>query len=298
MEGLCHPNEEFRAMGTAPDSARSGRRMKAAARGSRIVAEDRYRRGRLTEDDLDAQVDEIGKEEGALKAQLPNWMARALTGRSLHSPHTELESGRLTYNRPGRPAVLDRRHDSRRRRIFRAILVLPLTGLLVSADPYAADRERMVREQIENRGIHGAELLRVLRTTPRHLFVPIASRSMAYADHPVPIGYEATISQPYIVALMTELLAPRKTNRVLEIGTGSGYQAAVLSQLARQVYTIEIVPELAKSAQRILSDLGYGNVTVRQGDGYKGWPEQAPFDGIMVTAAPPEVPQALPRMPR
>jgi protein-L-isoaspartate(D-aspartate) O-methyltransferase len=116
---------------------------------------------------------------------------------------------------------------------------------------------------------------------------------MAYDDHPVPIGYEATISQPYIVALMTDLLAPRKTDRVLEIGTGSGYQAAVLSQLAQQVYTIEIVPELAKSAQRTLSDLGYRNVTVRQGDGYKGWPEQAPFAGIMVTAAPPEVPQAL-----
>jgi protein-L-isoaspartate(D-aspartate) O-methyltransferase len=189
--------------------------------------------------------------------------------------------------------VLERRHDLRRGRIYHAILVLPLAGLLVSADPYAADRERMVREQIESRGIRGPELLRALRATPRHLFVPIASRPMAYDDHPVPIGYEATISQPYIVALMTDLLAPRKTDRVLEIGTGSGYQAAVLSQLAQHVYTIEIVPELAKSAQRILSDLGYRNVTVRQGDGYKGWPEQAPFDGIMVTAAPPEVPQAL-----
>jgi len=150
-----------------------------------------------------------------------------------------------------------------------------------------------VREQIESRGIRGAELLRVLRVTPRHLFVPIASQRMAYDDHPVPIGCGATISQPYIVALMTDLLASRKTDRVLEIGTGSGYQAAVLSQLAQQVYTIEIVPELAQSAQRILRDLGYGNVTVRQGDGYKGWPEQAPFDGIMVTAAPPEAPQAL-----
>ncbi|HMD69916.1 MAG TPA: protein-L-isoaspartate(D-aspartate) O-methyltransferase [Bryobacteraceae bacterium] len=185
------------------------------------------------------------------------------------------------------------RHDLCRARVFYAILVLPLTGLLVSADPYAAERERMVREQIESRGIRGAELLRVLRATPRHLFVPIASRPMAYDDHAVPIGYGATISQPYIVALMTELLAPAKKHRVLEIGTGSGYQAAVLSQLAQQVYTIEIVPELAKSAQRILSDLGYRNVTVRQGDGYKGWPEQAPFDGIIVTAAPPEVPRAL-----
>ena len=185
------------------------------------------------------------------------------------------------------------RHDLCRARVFYAILVLPLTGLLVSADPYAAERERMVREQIESRGIRGAELLRVLRATPRHLFVPIASRPMAYDDHAVPIGYGATISQPYIVALMTELLAPAKKHRVLEIGTGSGYQAAVLSQLAQRVYTIEIVPELAESARGILSDLGYRNVTVRQGDGYKGWPEQAPFDGIMLTAAPPEVPQTL-----
>ena len=189
--------------------------------------------------------------------------------------------------------MLERRHDSRRARVFYVILGFSLAGLPVSADPYAADRERMVREQIESRGIRGAELLRVLRSTQRHLFVPVASRRMAYDDHPVPIGYEATISQPYIVALMTDLLAPRKTDRVLEIGTGSGYQAAILSQLAQQVYTIEIVPELAKSARRILSDLGYRNVAVRQGDGYKGWPEQAPFDGIMVTAAPPEVPQAL-----
>lgn len=189
--------------------------------------------------------------------------------------------------------MLGRRHDSRRRRVFQAVLLLSLTGLLAWADSYAADRERMVREQIESRGIRTAGLLRVLRTTPRHLFVPIARRSMAYDDHPIPIGYEATISQPYIVALMTDLLAPRKTDRVLEIGTGSGYQAAVLSQLAQQVYTIEIVPELAKSAKRILSDLGYRNVMVRQGDGYRGWPEQAPFDGIVVTAAPREVPQAL-----
>lgn len=189
--------------------------------------------------------------------------------------------------------MLECRHDLCRARVFYAILVLPLTGLLVSADPYAAERERMVREQIESRGIRGAELLRVLRATPRHLFVPIASRPMAYDDHAVPIGYGATISQPYIVALMTDLLAPRKTDRVLEIGTGSGYQAAVLSQLVQQVYTIEIVPELAESAQRILSDLGYRNVIVRQGDGYRSWPEQAPFDGIMLTAAPPEVPRAL-----
>jgi protein-L-isoaspartate(D-aspartate) O-methyltransferase len=175
----------------------------------------------------------------------------------------------------------------------RVILILSTAGLLAAADPYAADRERMVREQIEGRGIHSAELLRVLRATPRHLFVPIPERAMAYEDHPVPIGHGATISQPYIVAWMTDLLGPRKTDRVLEIGTGSGYQAAVLAQLAGRVYTMEIVAELAKSARDVLDRLGYSNVTVRQGDGYKGWPEEAPFDKIMVTAAPPDVPQAL-----
>lgn len=173
------------------------------------------------------------------------------------------------------------------------ILILSVAGLLAAADPYSAGRERMVREQIESRGIRGAELLRVLRATPRHLFVPMANRATAYEDHPVPIGYGATISQPYVVAWMTELLGPRKTDRVLEIGTGSGYQAAVLAQLAGRVYTIEIVPELAKSARDVLSGLGYSNVTVRQGDGYRGWPEDAPFDKIMVTASPLDVPQAL-----
>ena len=116
---------------------------------------------------------------------------------------------------------------------------------------------------------------------------------MAYEDNPIPIGYGATISQPYIVALMTELLAPAKEHRVLEIGTGSGYQAAILGQLATEVYTIEIVPELAGGAKKMLYDLGYANVEVRQGDGYKGWPERAPFDRIIVTAAPPEIPSAL-----
>jgi len=121
----------------------------------------------------------------------------------------------------------------------------------------------------------------------------VTVRSLAYQDRPLPIGYGATISQPYIVALMTELLAPAKPHRVLEIGTGSGYQAAILGQLASQVYTIEIVPELARSAGETLRRLGYSNITVREGDGYKGWPEEAPFDRIILTAAPPEVPQAL-----
>lgn len=160
-------------------------------------------------------------------------------------------------------------------------------------DRFAAERERMVADQIERRGIRAPDVLRVMRSTPRHLFVPAAVASMAYEDRPLPIGYGATISQPYIVALMTELLAPAKQHRILEIGTGSGYQAAVLSQLADRVYTIDIVPELARAAALRLRELGYGNVEVRQGDGFQGWPERAPFDGIILTAAPRDIPSAL-----
>ena len=166
-------------------------------------------------------------------------------------------------------------------------------GFLLAADPYAAPRERMVRDQIESRGVRHAEVLRVMREIPRHLFVPAQARSLAYGDHPLPIGYRATISQPYIVALMTELVAPRRAHKVLEIGTGSGYQAAVLSRLVRSVYTVEIVPELADSARRRLNALGFRNVNVYCADGYRGWPEAAPFDGILLTAAPPEIPPAL-----
>jgi len=162
-----------------------------------------------------------------------------------------------------------------------------------SEDTLTEQRERMVREQIEGRGIRDADVLRAMRTTPRHLFVPENLREYAYWDHALPIGLGQTISQPYIVALMTELLAPKKTDRVLEIGTGTGYQAAVLAELAKHVYTMEIVAELANSARERLAALGLRNVTVRQGDGYKGWPEEAPFDRIILTAAPPEVPQKL-----
>ncbi len=160
-------------------------------------------------------------------------------------------------------------------------------------DPFAARRERMVREQIESRGVHNPEVLRALRSTPRHLFVPETWRDEAYADHALPIGGGQTISQPYVVGLMTELLEPGRRDCVLEIGTGSGYQAAVLSTLVAHVYTIEIVAELAQSARKRLASLGYSNVTVRQGDGYLGWPEHAPFDRILLTAAPPELPPAL-----
>jgi protein-L-isoaspartate(D-aspartate) O-methyltransferase len=162
-----------------------------------------------------------------------------------------------------------------------------------TSDLFTAERDRMVRAQIESRGIRNPEVLRAMRATPRHLFVPKAVQAEAYDDHALPIGYGATISQPYIVALMTEMLGLAKQQRVLEIGTGSGYQAAVLAQLVSQVYTVEIVPELAESARKTLSALGYSNVLVRQGDGYQGWPAQAPFDRILVTAAPSEVPKAL-----
>jgi protein-L-isoaspartate(D-aspartate) O-methyltransferase len=158
-------------------------------------------------------------------------------------------------------------------------------------DPFERRREAMVREQIEARGVKNPDVLRVMRMTPRHEFVPDEIRASAYEDRPLPIGYGQTISQPYIVAFMTEALDVQKTHKVLEIGTGSGYQAAVLAQLAAHVFTIEIVPELAASARQKLAR--YQNVTVRHGDGYLGWPEEAPFDRIMLTAAPPEIPQPL-----
>ena len=169
-----------------------------------------------------------------------------------------------------------------------------LCGLVACAQStYQAKREMMVREQIGQRGVRNARVLRAMLATPRHLFVPEALRSQAYEDYPLPIGHGQTISQPYIVALMTELLDPQKDHKVLEIGTGSGYQAAVLSSLAGQVFSIEIVPELARSSGELLRELGYRNVSVRAGDGYRGWPEEAPFDRIVLTAAPPDIPQAL-----
>lgn len=142
-------------------------------------------------------------------------------------------------------------------------------------------------------GVRNADVLRAMRATPRQEFVPLESRVLAYADRALSIGYGATISQPYIVGLMTELLAAGPESRVLEIGTGSGYQAAVLSQLARHVYTVELQPDLARAAAARLARLGYGNISVRQGDGAKGWPEEAPFDRVIVTAAAPEIPPAL-----
>ncbi len=181
----------------------------------------------------------------------------------------------------------------RTRRAFASLLVAPMTTLLIADDPTVSKRERMVNAHIEGRGIRERGVLRAMRRTPRHLFVPEASRNRAYEDYPLPIGHGATISQPYIVALMTELLQAGPGHKVLEIGTGSGYQAAVLSQLVAHVYTIELEPELARMSAATLQLLGYSNVTVRQGDGYLGWPEHAPFDRIIVTAAPPQMPQRL-----
>ena len=153
--------------------------------------------------------------------------------------------------------------------------------------------DKMVTNQIERRGVKDEGVLRTMRETPRHLFIPSHLKSLAYSDGPLPIGEGQTISQPYIVALMTELLQLKGGEKVLEIGTGSGYQSAVLSPLVKQVYTIEIVKNLADSAEKKLKKLSYTNITVKWGDGYKGWPEYAPFDGIIVTAAPDLIPHSL-----
>jgi len=160
-------------------------------------------------------------------------------------------------------------------------------------DPFVSVRQRMVREQIRDRGIQSDAVLEAMEGVPRHLFVASADRESAYRDGPLPIGFGQTISQPYIVALMTEALGVQPEDRILEIGTGSGYQTAILSRLARDVYTIESVEALSKEAGQKLNRLGCDNVHQRIGDGYAGWPEEAPFDGIVVTAAPEEIPPVL-----
>ena len=151
----------------------------------------------------------------------------------------------------------------------------------------------MVQQQLKARGINDERLLAAMAKVPREEFVPADQRAGAYQDGPLPIGYDQTISQPYIVAFMTEQLRPKPGDRVLEIGSGSGYQAAILAELVTEVYTIEIVEPLAKAAEATLQRLGYKNVHLKVGDGYKGWPEEAPFDAIIVTCAPDKVPQPL-----
>jgi protein-L-isoaspartate(D-aspartate) O-methyltransferase len=183
-----------------------------------------------------------------------------------------------------------------------ALLVLAATLLCVfvaprllaaQADEMTAKRLRMVSSQIAARDVRDPRVLAAMERVPRHLFVPSELRAQAYEDYPLPIGSDQTISQPYIVALMTSLLGLRGGERVLEIGTGSGYQAAVLSEIAGEVYSIEILAPLVERARATLAEIGCRNVELRHGDGWAGWPEKAPFDGILVTAAPPRVPQPL-----
>ena len=176
------------------------------------------------------------------------------------------------------------------------LLILPLLALLALSQEdsrYLQARTRMVNSQIAARGITDPATLRAMERVPRHLFVPASFASEAYSDRPLPIGYSQTISQPFIVAYMTELARPAKGKKALEIGTGSGYQAAVLAEIVDTVYTIEIVPELARESEARLKMLGYRNIVNRYGDGYSGWPERAPFDIIIVTAAADHIPEPL-----
>ena len=201
-------------------------------------------------------------------------------------------------------------HSSRNRRtslIFLAIFIIGPTlfhlGLNQNSkrapqsendeQAFVIQREAMVRNQLEARGIRDPNVLQAMRKVKRHALVPFALMPSAYQDSPLPIGHGQTISQPYIVAYMSEALALGPEDRVLEIGTGSGYQAAVLAEIVKEVYSIEIIPELAQEAREKLQKLGYSNITIKQGDGYEGWPDHQPFDAIIVTAAPDTIPPKL-----
>jgi len=174
-----------------------------------------------------------------------------------------------------------------------AFLVIACGAAAPPAEDPARARERMVRDQIEARGVTDARTLAAMRKVERHRFVPPEAAALAYADHPLEIGDGQTISQPYIVAVMSEAIGLRGGEKVLEVGTGSGYQAAVLAEMGARVYTMEIVPTLARRARETLARLGYRSIEVREGNGWAGWPEEAPFDAIVVTAAPPTIPEAL-----
>ncbi len=181
-------------------------------------------------------------------------------------------------------------------RFFPLIILLTVSACRIGTgeeEGFKLDRIDMVRRQIEARGVSDEKVLEAMRKVPRHEFVPGGVRAHAYTDGPLPIGEGQTISQPYIVALMTESLGLKPDHKVLEIGTGSGYQAAILAEIVKEVYTIEIIEKLARSAEETLKRLGYENIKVKAGDGYLGWPEYAPFDAIIVTCAPDHVPQPL-----
>lgn len=182
-----------------------------------------------------------------------------------------------------------------KRRVLILLLALALAApdFLLCADKEEKKRLLMVEQDLSRRGIRDKKVLQVMGKVPRHLFVDPSLRERAYGDHPLPIGEGQTISQPYVVALMTEALEVEPTDRVLEIGTGSGYQAAVLAEMVKEVYTIEIRQGLADKADKRLKDLGYGNIRVRYGDGYFGWEEHAPFDAIIITAAANHIPPPL-----
>ncbi len=171
-------------------------------------------------------------------------------------------------------------------------LTTPLSCRQADEASWTVQRERLVTNLAE-KGITDERVLTAMKAVPRHEFVPMSQRAASYVDHPLPIGHGQTISQPYIVAYMCQALKLTGGEKVLEIGTGSGYHAAVLSLLAKEVYTIEIIPELGRSAEKLLDELGYENIEVRIGDGYQGWPEFAPFDAVILTAAPPQIPQPL-----
>lgn len=175
--------------------------------------------------------------------------------------------------------------------LWMLLLFLPMENM--NAQDYQEEREEMVQSQLRARGVKSGRVLDAMRTVPRHLFVPEKVASLAYSDRPLAIGHEQTISQPFIVAFMTEALDFQKSDKVLEIGSGSGYQAAVLAEMGAEVWTMEIVPELAEMAETNLKKAGYESVHVKCGNGYKGWPEEAPFDAVIITAAPKSIPEAL-----
>jgi len=179
--------------------------------------------------------------------------------------------------------------------IFLALIILPILSCISStnSDSYKESRARMVKNDIENRGIHDHAVIEAMLKVPRHLFVGPENIEVAYSDSALPIKENQTISQPYVVALMTTVAELSSTDKVLEVGTGSGYQAAVLGEIAREVYSIEIIETLARESSELLNKLGYKNIHVKHGDGYQGWKEVAPFDAILITAAAPKIPEPL-----